>query len=95
MGIEKKFRELTFLNPKSILFSEKKQYFCTQKVKPLKPTKIMPHRKIYEVVVCDTEGNAIDSVYFNSHKAAKTYKPEYGHTTLICEWPLFTIKDIK
>ncbi len=32
---------------------------------------------------------------FNSHKAAKAYKPEYGHIIQICEWPLLTIKDIK
>lgn len=51
--------------------------------------------KVYEVVVCDSDGNAIDSVYFNSYKAAEMYKSERGHVTCICEWPVFTTKDIK
>lgn len=50
--------------------------------------------KVYEVSVCNIEGEKIDTLYFNSYKAAKLFKPYSGHVSCIGEFPLFTSKDI-
>ena len=51
-------------------------------------------RYVYEAVVVDKEGNKIDALMFSSEKAAKKFKPQTGHITCICQWPVFTEKDI-
>lgn len=51
-------------------------------------------KKVWEVIVADKGGNQIDSVYFDSMKAAHAFKPSTGHVTCVCEWRVFNYKDI-
>lgn len=50
--------------------------------------------KVYEVIICNNEGEKTDTLYFNSYKAARLFKPYSGHVCCIGEFPLFTSKDI-
>lgn len=53
---------------------------------------------VYEVVTTSKQNGARDSVYFNSEKAAKKWKEcrerDGLNTAVICQWRVFTIKDI-
>ena len=51
-------------------------------------------RYVYEAVVADKEGNKIDAMMFSSDRAAQKWKPKTGHVTCVCQWPVFTEKDV-
>lgn len=52
-------------------------------------------KHVYEVVVLDGESNPVDSIYFDSYKAAKAFKPKTGRVTYIAQWPIYSYKDLQ